>query len=99
MTAFQPTGNGLEISIILEMIAVNGVFGPFDDCLSDEVGSFEVHVSHPHRQHIRIAEHLSAQVVFHAVGVSAIDDFVEIVFHCRMSLMPQSCEFFRCFCL
>ena len=63
------------------MVTIYGMLGPFDDGLADEVRRLKVHVGHPHGQHIGVAEDLLAQVVFNAVGISAIDDLVEIVFH------------------
>ena len=82
MAAFQPACDRLKIWLVLEVIAIDGVFGSFDDCLTDEIGRLEVHVGHPHRQHVRVAENLFSQVVFHAVSIRAIDHLVEIVFHC-----------------
>ena len=65
------------------MIAVDGMFGPFDDCLANEVGRLKVHIGHPHRQHIGVVEHLFSQIILNAVGISAVDNLVEIVFHCH----------------
>ena len=82
MTAFQPTCNGFKIGFILEVIAIHRMLGTLDDSLTDEVGRLEIHVGDPHGQHVGIAEDLLAEVIFHAVGISAVDDLVEIVFHC-----------------
>ena len=78
----NPFPNGLKISLIFEMITVDRMLSPLDDSFAHEVGGLKVHVGHPHGQHIRIAEDLLAQVIFNAVGISAINGFVEIVFHC-----------------
>ena len=81
--AQDPFSDGLKICLILEMVAIDGVLGATHDSLADEVWGFKIHVGHPHRQHVGVAKHLLAQVVFNAVGINAVDDLVEIVFHCR----------------
>ena len=63
------------------MIAINGMLCPLHHCLADEIRGFEVHVGHPHRQNVGIAEHLLAQIILNAISISAIDNLVEIVFH------------------
>ena len=95
VTTGQPVGDGLEIRLVLEVIAVNGMLRSTDDRLANEVGRFEVHVSHPHREHVRVAENLFPQVVFNTIGISAIDDSVEVVFHLVLGFVPQICEKFR----
>ena len=82
MASKNPFPNGLKISLILEMIAVDRMLSPLNDGFAHEVRGLKVHVGHPHGQHIGIAEDLLAQVIFNAVGISAINGFVEIVFHC-----------------
>ena len=80
------------------MIAVNGMFGPPDHCLSDKVGGFKIHVGDPHRQNVGIAKHLLAQIILNAVSISAIDNLVEIVFHHLSFLCRKVAKKFFGFC-
>ena len=57
---------------------------PVHDGLTGKVGSLEIHVGHPHRQHVRIAEHGLAEVIFHTVGIGTWNDLVEIVLHLKV---------------
>ena len=81
MTPSKPSFDRLIIGIILEMITVNRMRSSLNNCLTNKVGGLKIHISHPHRQYVRIAKDLLSQIILNTVSISAIDYFVKIVFH------------------
>ncbi|KAF5029623.1 hypothetical protein DSECCO2_646660 [anaerobic digester metagenome] len=54
---------------------------PLADCFQDEIWRPEVHIGHPHRNDLFIAEEEFAQIVFNACRIAAVNNFIKVVLH------------------
>ena len=86
MMTFEPLHNRLKISVFAESVSIHIAFRSFNDSLTDEICSREIHVSNPHRNDISLAKDCFSQIIFDTFCASSIYNLIEIVYHINIIL-------------
>ena len=85
MTVTEPADNRLIVAFWYMGIAKHSVVNPTMQSLDNRRKSPEVHIGHPKGNDIL----LSCLIPFHAVGSTAGNNFVKVVFHLLRSMISQ----------
>ena len=81
MALFQPAHHCVIIGLLAHTVAVNRMGGALLYSLHDAGGAGEIHVRHPHGDHIIPTEIVHIAVPLKGEGIPAIDGGIKIVSH------------------
>ena len=84
--ALLPAPDGLEVAVRPGGVAPKSLLRPGGEGVNDGLGSLEVHVRNPQRDHVLSAEFFLSLVVFGGAVSGAVDDLIKIVLHSHLFL-------------